>query len=214
MRTIPNITYYQAKARALDVRQQTISCEDHFKGTSFDVPYDYLVIAAGARTNTFGTPGVEYGKNNVHFLKELSHARAIRQRVVECFERASYPGGEVTEERKRQLLSFVIVGGGPISVEYAGELHDFLTRDLSKWYPELMEYVQVHLIESSKHILGPFNPELQDYAEQLLVKRKFDLRTGVAVKEVRHNEVELSDGSVIPCGIVVWSTGVAPNSFT
>lgn len=178
------------------------------------MPYDYLVIAAGAQTNTFNTPGVEFGKNNVYFLKELAHARAIRQRVVECFEMASYPGENVTEDVKKQLLSFVIVGGGPISVEYAGELHDFLTRDLSRWYPELTKYVQVHLIESSKHILGPFNPELQDYAEKLLVKRKFDLRTGVAVKEVRDKEVELTDGSVIPCGIVVWSTGIAPNKFT
>ena len=80
--------------------------------------------------------------------------------MVECFERASYPGEHVTEQVKRQLLSFVIVGGGPISVEYAGELHDFLNRDLAKWYPELMQYVQVHLIEASKHILGPYNPEL------------------------------------------------------
>ena len=111
-------------------------------------------------------------------------------------------------------MSFVIVGGGPISVEYAGELYDFLTRDLSKWYPELMEYVQVHLVEASKHLLGPFDPELQNYAEKLLTKRKFNVMTGVAVKEVRHNEVELSDGTLIPCGMVVWSTGVAPNRFT
>ena len=66
----------------------------------------------------------------------------------------------------------------------------------------------MHLIEASKHILGPYNPELQEYAEKLLVNRKFNLRTGVAVKEVRNNEVELSDGSIIPCGLVVWSTGV------
>lgn len=69
-------------------------------------------------------------------------------------------------------------------------------------------------MEASKHILGPFNPELQDYAETLLLKRKFDLRTGVAVKEVRDKEVELTDGSIIPCGLVVWSTGIAPTKFT
>jgi len=61
--------------------------------------------------------------------------------------------------------------------------------------------------------LGPFNPELQTYAEKLLKQREVDLRTGVAVKEVRDGEVELSDGSIIPSGIVVWSTGVQPNSF-
>lgn len=74
--------------------------------------------------------------------------------------------------------------------------------------------MSIHLIEASKHILGPFNPELQVYAEKLLRKRNIDLRTGVAVKEVREEEIELTDGSIIPCGIVVWSTGVAPNTFT
>lgn len=106
-------------------------------------------------TNTFNTPGVEYGKNNVYFLKDLAHARAIRGRILECFERASYPG--VTQEERRKLLSFVIVGGGPISVEFAGELHSFVSKDVSRWYPELKDLVKVHLIEASDHLLGPFN---------------------------------------------------------
>lgn len=78
---------------------QILKAQDHFKGEEFDVPYDYLVIATGTKTNTFNTPGVEYGTNNVYFLKELSHARGIRQRVVECFERAGYP--DASEEKKK-----------------------------------------------------------------------------------------------------------------
>lgn len=66
---------------------------------------------------------------------------------------ASTSDSIMTEDKIKQLLSFVIVGGGPISVEFAGELRDFLKRDLSKWYPDLFKHVSVHLIGGS-HILG------------------------------------------------------------
>ena len=74
--------------------------------------------------NTFNTPGVEYGKNNVYFLKDLEHARGIRNKILENFERAAYP--DCSEEERKRLLSFVIVGGGPVCIEFCGELWDFL----------------------------------------------------------------------------------------
>ena len=212
IRTIKNLHFYQAKARALDVKNQVITCQNHFKQEKvFEVPYDYLVMSNGAMTNTFNTPGVNYGENNVYFLKDLQHARSIRNRILECFERASYPNA--TKEDIDRLLTFVIVGGGPISVEFAGELHSFLKKDISKWYPEFQNRVNVQIIEAGKHILGPFNPSLVAYAEDVISKKGMNLKTGVAVQEVREHEVELKDGTVIPCGIVVWSTGVKPTRF-
>jgi NADH dehydrogenase FAD-containing subunit len=79
----------------------------------------------GCKTNTFGTPGVaEREGQDVFFLKHLSHARQIRQRTLECFERACTPG--ISEAERDSLLSFVVVGGGPTSCEFVTELHDFL----------------------------------------------------------------------------------------
>lgn len=75
--------------------------------------YDYLIIAAGCETNTFNVKGVESTKN-VFFLKQLSDSRAIRSRLIECFERASSPG--TTQEELTRLLTFVVVGGGPTNV--------------------------------------------------------------------------------------------------
>lgn len=80
-------------------------------------------------------PGVSQ-KNNVYFLKQLSDARAIRSRIIECFERASYPG--ITQAEQARLLSFVCVGGGTISTEFVSELYDFLRNDVHKWYPDLV----------------------------------------------------------------------------
>eukprot|EP00962_Isochrysis_galbana_P020930 scaffold6144_cov94-Isochrysis_galbana.AAC.1 len=79
----------------------------------------------GCKTNTFGTPGVsEREGKEVFFLKNLSHARQIRQRTLGCFERASMPG--ISNAEREALLSFVVVGGGPTSCEFVSELHDFL----------------------------------------------------------------------------------------
>lgn len=69
------------------------------------------------------TAGVSQ-QNHVYFLKQLADARAIRGRIIECFERASYPGTPLAEQAR--LLSFLVVGGGPTSVELSSELYDFL----------------------------------------------------------------------------------------
>ena len=79
------------------------------------------MIAIGASNNTFNIPGVT---ENAIFMKELAHARRVRTRIVELFERVSIPS-TTTEERKK-LLHFVVVGGGPTGVEFAAELSDFL----------------------------------------------------------------------------------------
>lgn len=83
----------------------------------FEMKYDVLVVAVGSDNNTFNIPGVE---EHAHFLKEILDARRIRSAISDAFESASVPG-QTDEERKR-LLHFVIVGGGPTGVEFAAEV--------------------------------------------------------------------------------------------
>jgi len=124
--------------------------------TRFELEYDFLIIAAGCKTNTFRTPGVDEREGiEVFFLKHLYHARQIRSRMLECFERAAMPArvkpGEVPtaesaakrQEEIDRLLSFVVVGGGPTNCEFATELKDFLTKDVARWYPDLVDRVKV-----------------------------------------------------------------------
>jgi NADH dehydrogenase FAD-containing subunit len=117
-----DIKFYEAKCTKVDVDNNKIFCEDRspLKGqvSSFWLPYDYLVVAVGAKNNTFGTPGV---RQHANFLKSVEDAQKIRSKVVDAFESANLPG-QPEEERKR-LLRFVVVGGGPTGVEYAAELH-------------------------------------------------------------------------------------------
>lgn len=86
------------------------------------------------------------------FVKEVEDAQRIRRTVIDLFERASLPC--ISEEEKKKLLHFVIVGGGPTGVEFAAELHDFVHDDLSVLYPSVKDYVKITLLEAGDHILN------------------------------------------------------------
>ena len=146
--------YVEAEVTFIDPEQKRVRC----KGATpllpegkeaFELEYDYLVLAVGACVNTFNTPGV---KENCHFLKEVADAERIRESVVDCFERASLP--LATEEEKRRLLRFVVVGGGPTGTEFSAELHDLICCDLVKLYPGLADLATVTVIQSGDHILN------------------------------------------------------------
>ena len=178
IRTIDKLDeYYQAKARRVDVAAQSVECEDVFHGRRFAVSYDYLLIACGCKTNTFNTPGVaEREGKEIFFLKHLHHARQIRNRTLECFERATNP--TITDEERRRLLSFVVVGGGPTSCEFTTELSDFLRADVSRWYPDLAPLVRISLCEAGPNLLGSFDKALVDHYASALRSRGVELHVG------------------------------------
>eukprot|EP01052_Picozoa_sp_SAG31_P002174 SAG31_NODE_74_length_27628_cov_18.235642_6_plen_186_part_00 len=163
-----------------------MECQDIFVGNQFQLKYDYLVLATGCKSNTFGVPGVEdrEGKE-VFFLKHLYHARQIRNRVLECFERATNP--TLSDTERRRLLSFVVVGGGATSCEFTSELSDFLVNDVARWYPEFKSEIKVTLVEAGRGILSSFDQDLASYYARGLKRRAVDVRvsTGVTAVEVR-----------------------------
>ncbi len=202
------IRFYQAYCVHIDPSNRMVYCEAASDRKPFILPYDILVIAVGAISNTFGVPGV---KQHAFFLKELADARAIRQRIIECFESASEPG--LPEEEVKRLLHFVVVGGGPTGVEFAAELHDFVHEDLRRWFPDLMPHVRITLLEATDAILTSFDRKLRDYALKAFRRNGIEVRLKSLVKEVRENAVVLADGTEIPTGLVIWSTGIGPTDL-
>lgn len=85
-------------------------------------------------------------------LQEVEDAQKLRKSIIECYERASLP--TVSEEEKRRIMHFVVVGGGPTGVEYAAELHDLAFDDLAKLYPSVKHYLKITLLEAGDHILN------------------------------------------------------------
>jgi NADH:ubiquinone reductase (non-electrogenic) len=206
IRTIQQgIRYYQASCTEINTQSQSITCRSHDEDPVFSLRYDILVIAVGCNTNTFGIPGVE---EHALFLKELSDARAIRQRIIDCLEQASLP--DVDEVERKHLLHFVVVGGGPTGVEFAAEMHDFIAEDLRKPFSLLMNDVRITLLEASGHLLNTFDATLGAYTMKHFARQRIEVRTGAIVTKVESSQVILNDGSAIPYGILVWSTGNGP----
>lgn len=108
------------------------------KGRVFDLSWDRLVVGVGCYSQTFGTKGV---REHAYFLKDVGDARKIRNRLLSCFEMASLP--TTSEEMKRMLLNFAVVGGGPTGIEWSAELCDMIDEDMKHLYPELVGYAKV-----------------------------------------------------------------------
>lgn len=85
-------------------------------------------------------------------MQEVEDAQKIRRTVIDCFEKASIP--TISDEERKRILHFAIVGGGPSGVEFAAELHDFVNEDLVKLYPGVKDIVKITLLEAGDHILN------------------------------------------------------------
>lgn len=129
-----------SRAIALKPEENCLVCKAALTEQEYKLIYDELVIAVGCTSNTFGIPGVT---ENTFFLKEISDARRVRDKIISNFELSLYP--DITKEEREKLLHFVIVGGGPTGVEFGAELHDFITRDVTRLYSGEKSSVKVTL---------------------------------------------------------------------
>ncbi len=204
-RALKGVRFYLSSARGLDAGRKVVRCETPGGQELFEIPYDLLVIAVGAKVNTFGIPGVV---ENALFLKTAEDARRIRRRTIECFEQASEPA--VSPERRRQLLHFMVVGGGPTGVEFAAELHDFVMKEVKACYPSLIADVTITLVDAADHILSAFDKSLSDYTTRHFQREKIQVRTGIRTVKLEKDRAILNDGSEVSFGMVVWSTGLGP----
>ncbi|KAI6715838.1 hypothetical protein PZA11_006132 [Diplocarpon coronariae] len=210
------VKYYEAEATKIDPERKVIYIDDNsdVKGSSnkTEVSYDMLVVSVGAENATFGIPGV---KEHSCFLKEIGDAQAIRKKIMDCVETATFK--DQSPEDVERLLHMVVVGGGPTGVEFAGELQDFFDQDIKKWIPEISDKFKVTLIEALPNVLPSFSKQLIEYTESTFKEEKITIMTKTAVKKVTEKTVEAEatgpDGKktmqVMPYGLLVWATGNA-----
>jgi NADH:ubiquinone reductase (H+-translocating) len=168
-----------------------------------EVCYDYLVLAAGSANNYFGNRSLEQRSVS---LKELPQALTLRNQVIDRFEAARW---ETSDEALDRLLTFAVVGGGPTGVEFAGALSELIRLVLRKDYPGLdLTRARVLLLEGTDRLLGTFDPSLSAAAQRSLEKKHVEVHLRSLVREVRPGEIELTDGSRITAGTVIWTAGV------
>lgn len=166
------------------------------------IPYDYLILATGARHAYFGHDEWEPFAPG---LKTLEDATAIRRKLLLAFEAAEQ---EPDPARRKALLTFAIVGAGPTGVELAGAVvelaHTSLREDFRTIRPE---DVRVVLIEAGPRVLAAFAPQLSGYAVGALERLGAEVRLNAAVTVVDRDGV-VAGGERIAARTVLWAAGV------
>ena len=202
LRKQKNVKVLLDEATDVDFNNQTVELRDS------KLKYDYLVLATGGRTSYFGHDEWETFAPG---LKDLDDAVEIRRRVLLAFEAAEK---ETDPERRRALMTFVVVGGGPTGVELAGAIaelsHFVLARDFRSIFPEEAEIL---LLEGGPKILPSFAPDLSKSAHRQLAELGVIVLTGAQVTGIDEHGVYLGAES-IRAATVIWAAGVSATALT
>jgi NADH dehydrogenase len=210
-----NIVYKKATVTAVDPKSKSIRMHVHLEGEDMgpeslnadvDLSYDYIVLAPGSDNQTFNTPGAS---EHAYFVKELPDAIKIRDRIIDCFERAAVIHDPVIQ---RELLRFAIVGGGPTGIEIATEIRDLIHEVLLKRYPELHEdHPEVVVIQSGPQVLPGWPEKVVRTTTKQLGNLGIKLVLNNRVTEVRSNAVVLKEGAPVAARTILWCAGVKPS---
>ena len=169
-----------------------------------DIKYDFLIFSPGSSSGYFGVKGAE--KNSVT-LKSLDDALRLRNHILRMFESASKcedPG------EKSRCLNFVIVGGGPTGVEFAGAFAEFVNGPLKKDYPHIDSIdVKIKVVDAAGQILGAYSPKSAEYAKRKLEKMNVSVSLNTSVREIKPGEIILGNGEKIKSHTILWTAGVS-----
>jgi NADH dehydrogenase len=194
-----NATTLLMEVEGIDLERKRLVVDD---GERRELRYDYLVLAAGARTTYFGhDEWAEYAVG----LKDLDDAVEIRRRVLLAFEAAER---SKDPEERRRLLTFAVIGGGPTGVELAGALTELSRFVLATDFKSINAKVtRVVLVEAADRVLGTFDPSLSASALRQLQELNVEVRLNTKVTGIDERGVHLGD-ELLEAGTILWGAGV------
>jgi NADH dehydrogenase len=192
-----NVTFRQATATGADWDARQLHLAEG--GT---LPFDYLVLAAGATVNYFGTPGASAYALPLYTLPD---AVRLRKQILDRFEATDRNPALVQDG----ALTFVVVGGGPTGVETAGALVDLFHHELRRDYPELaVNRARVVLVQRANTLLPSYKEHLRTYTYKTLQDRGVEVRLGSAVTEASATGVRLESGEALRAHTTIWAGGL------
>lgn len=172
-----------------------------------DIPYDYLLVAAGAQHSYFGH---EDWEPLAPGLKTVEDALEIRRRVLLAFELAEK---EAAAGQPQSNLNFVIVGGGPTGVELAGTLAEIANQVLRDEFRSIdPKHTKILLLEGGPRILPTYAPDLSESAVRQLQKLGVQVRAPAMVTKIMPGAVWVAEER-IPATVILWAAGVAASSL-
>jgi NADH dehydrogenase len=194
------LRFIKNKVIAIDLERKTAQLHN-----GLSEAYDTLVIGVGSVTNWYGVPGAQA---HARPFKTIVDAMTLRARVVELFEMAEQAR---SDEQRRRLLSFVIVGGGVTGVEVAAELIEMARETLLPRYPSLSDaHLNVTVLEGGDRLVASARPGHSAYVQRFLARRGVRVLLGALVTRVEPHAVTLRDGRTLEAFTCVWTAGVTP----
>jgi NADH dehydrogenase len=197
VRSDRNIEVLLGEVEDFDLEKRLVKLPD------LEVPYDYLVVAAGATHAYFGHPEWEPFAPG---LKNVEDALEIRRRVLLAFELAER---QAASGQPPMQLNFVIVGGGATGVELAGTLAEIAHRVLENEFHSIdPKMTRIILLEGGPRVLPSYPEDLSRSAEEQLRHLGVEVRTSAMVTEVEADAVHMG-ATRLPAAVILWAAGVA-----
>lgn len=199
----PNVTVLMENVVEINLEEKHVTLENK------QLDYDYLVLALGGATSYFGHPEWEPFAPG---LKTLDDALRIRRGILFAFEKAET---ETDLAKREQLLTMVVVGGGPTGVELAGAFAELRRHVLARDFDHIdPTKARVILIEASPRILSHLPEHLSENALEQLEKLGVEVRLNTRVQNIASKCVELVGGEMIHAENTIWAAGVAASPLT
>jgi NADH dehydrogenase len=191
-----NATVVLAEVSAVYLERRQVVAEERLVG------YDFLIVATGARHAYFGH---DDWARHAPGLKRIDDATYLRRRILLAFEKAE---SETDPERRRALLNFVVVGGGPTGVEMAGAIAELARKALKSDFRTIDPgSARVILVEAAPRLLTPFDPRLSEAARRSLERLGVEVRLGAAVTDCDADGVVIGQER-IAAATIIWGAGV------
>jgi NADH dehydrogenase len=200
VRGAANVQVLMGRVSDVDTRRRMVQVDDR------EIPYDYLILATGARHSYFGHDEWE---KHAPGLKKIDDATEIRRRILTAFE---YAETEDDPDERRRLLNFVIIGAGPTGVEMAGAIAELARRALASDFRRIdPRSARIVLVEAGPRVLAAFPESLSARALASLQRLGVEVKLGAAVSAVDAQGVSIGDDR-IPAATVIWAAGVRASS--
>ena len=198
-----NLTFQMGEVTSIDFDAKYVKLNGSV------IAYDYLILAVGGETNFFGMDAV---KENGFQLKDIESAVDTRNHLLRMFEKASR---EADAEKRKSMLTFVVVGGGPTGVETSGALAELIVHVVKKEYPTLdVREARVLLLEAGDALIASYPDELRKATLRLVKEKNVEVMFNAKLTDYNGQRVLLADGTEIKTNTLIWTAGVKASGIT
>ncbi len=203
---LPGTELHVRDVEAIDLEAKIVLTSPGFHPHPHEIPYDHLVVALGNVTDFRGLPGLP---EHALPFKNLGDALRLRSHIIRALAEAAIEGHD--EALRRQLLTFVVAGGGFSGVEVVAELNDFVRQVAPSYRGIDPAQIRVVLLHSAERILPEMDASLALFAQSILAKRGVEIRLNTRLQAATGMEAILKGGEAIPTRTLVSTVPSSPH---